>query len=193
MNARRAALAAALLALAPAAHAESLAREGTVAILPTARFAKAPAGLDGAAAAPGLGLSFGFKPSASFELGIDIAASMTEATGKGGTWSVLGAPLMLRFTWTPTPHLDVRPVLSAGLGKALVTVDGPAYREHTPYAMQATAGLQADLSDKVGLMLDAGYLHSRADDPTLGTVNAGGAIVRGGVYFRWEPIPERRF
>ena len=54
-------------------------------------------------------------------------------------------------------------------------------------------GLQADLNDTIGLMADVGYLYSRADDATLGTVDAGGAIVRAGVYFRWEPIPERRF
>lgn len=191
---KRAALAlAAALLLPSAAQARSLAREGTVAILPSARFGSTPKGLDAPAAAPGLGLAFGFKPSASFELGIDVAGSMSEAKGSGGSWRILGAPLLLRASWTPTPDLDWRPVLHAGVGKALVTVDGPSYREHTPTAFFAALGVQGDLSDTIGLMADVGYLHSRADDATLGRLDAGGAIVRAGVYFRWEPIPERRF
>ena len=174
-------------------HARSLAREGTVAILPTARFASQPDGLDGSSVAPGVGLAFGFKPSASFEIGIDVGASLSSGKGHGGTWDLLGAPLLLRFSWTPTPDFDVRPVFHAGVGKALVTVDGPGYREHTPYAFQATAGLQADLSESVGLWVDGGYLLARAEDPALGRIDGGGVLARAGVYFRWEPIPERRF
>ncbi len=190
---KRLLLAAALLTLTGLAGARSLAREGTVAILPTARFAPAPKGFDGAPVAPALGLSFGFKPEANFEIGIDIGGSLSEAKGASGTWDLLGAPLLLRFSWTPLPHLDLRPVLHAGVGKALVTVDGPSYREHTPYALQATAGLQADLSDTVGLWLDGGYLYARAEDPALGTVDAGGILARAGLYCRGEPIPKRGF
>jgi len=187
-------LAAAALLLAPAAGAaKSLAREGTVAILPTARFASQPKGFDGAAVAPALALAFGFKPSADLELGIDIGASMASAKGAGGTWDLLGAPLLVRLSWTPMPAWDVRPVFHLGAGKALITVDGPSYREHTPFALQATAGLQADLSDALGLWVDGGYLHARAEDPVLGTVDGGGALARAGLYFRWEPIPARGF
>lgn len=193
---RLAALALGTALLAPGlAHARSLAREGTVAILPGARFSQAPDGTDGSPVAPELGLSFGFKPSASLEVGIDVLGSRTTAKPEaGGELELTGVPLLLRFSWTPMPDYDVRPLLTAGLGKALVSVDGAGgYREHTPWAALATVGMQADLSSSLGLWIDGGYLFARADDPKIGRVDGGGILARAGLYFRFEPIPERRF
>jgi len=197
LSGRGAAIPLALAALAglipSAAAARSLAREGTVAILPSARFGSTPAGFDGGAVAPALGLSFGFKPEAALEVAIDVGLSRAILEGAGARWEVLSVPLAVRLGWTPTPALDVRPVLHLGVGKALVAVDGPAYREHTPWVLQATAGVQADLSDAVGLWIDGGYLHARTEDPALGDVDAGGVLARAGLYFRFEPLPARPF
>ena len=139
--------------------------------------------------APNLTLAFGFKPSSSLEVGIDLGGSYAS----GGPVQIVAAPLMLRMSWTPLPDLDVRPVLHGGFGKQLMTVKGAGkYREHTPYAGLVGAGLQADLSAALGLQLDAGYLHARAEDEALGRIDGGGPFVRAGLYFRFEPTPERR-
>lgn len=177
------------------ASARALSREGIVGILPSATFGSPRGGGESGSLAPGATLAFGFKPSAPIEVGIDVSASTSNVSGADGrsarVWSV---PFLLRFSWTPTPKWDLRPVFHVGAGKALITVDGPSsYEEHTPLAAQATVGIQADLSDTMGLWADAGYLYARATDSRLGTLDTGGPVARVGLYFRWEPIPERGF
>lgn len=175
-------------------EAEALSREGIVGILPSATFSPQTGPGDGRQAAFGGTLAFGFKPSAPLEVGIDISGStstLQQADGRDlRLWSV---PFLLRLSWTPTPKWDLRPVFHVGAGKALIMVDGASYKEHTPLVAQATAGLQMDLSETTGLWFDVGYLYARAEDPDLGKLDAGGPLARAGIYFRWEPVPERGF
>lgn len=181
----------AALALAPAeGRSRALDREGTVAILPTLRGGRGPGG-DGSGLAPELALAFSYRPEARFEVGIDLGAGVSEREGAGGTWQVVAVPIAVRLGWTPTPDLDWRPVVQGSVGKAFVSVYGPAYREHTPWVVQATAGLQGDLSRRLGLLAEVGWRHARATDPALGRVELGGWIARAGLVFRWEPEPRR--
>lgn len=167
------------------ASAEALEREGTVALLPAVRF---PSDADGPA--PGFTLSFGLKPTRSLEVGIDLGASRGE--GGDGAYTLTTVPLGVSFEWTPMPDRDLRPVLHATVGKGFATVNGDGdYRELTSYFALAGAGLTADLSSDVGLYADAGYLYFRVKDDTLGRLDAGGPLVRAGVYFRWDPLPKR--
>ncbi|AKU90395.1 hypothetical protein [Vulgatibacter incomptus] len=172
------------------AGAEAREREGTVAILPAARLARGPAGVENGGAAPAMVLAFGFKPTASSEVGIDVGATALGVRANDGRYDVVGVPILLRGSWSPAPRWDVRPVLHAGLGKELVLVYGPGdvYREHTPLALMAAAGIAADLSNEIGLSADLGYLYGRADDPGLGRLDGGGGFIRAGVYFRWDPV-----
>ncbi len=180
-----------LLTLTPvASSAAALAREGTVAILPAARLASTPTGLDNEGAAPAMMLAFGFKPNASLEVGIDVGLSSAGLRAGAGRYDLLIVPLLLRGSWTPTPRWDLRPVVHAGVGKELLLVYGPRgeYREHTPTAAMGAVGIQADLSTSIGLALDLGYLYASAKDPALGRLDGGGPFVRAGLYFRWEPV-----
>lgn len=173
------------LPLVPAAGAaEAREREGTVAILPAVRF---PKGAD--APAPGLTLSFGLKPSRTLEVGIDVSASRSGGTDGG---YLVAVPVGVSFEWTPLPALDVRPVIHATLGKAFVAVDGEGgYGEATPYFALAGAGITADLSSELGLYADGGYLVAGSGEGLPGSPEIGGPLVRLGIYFRWDPIPER--
>lgn len=175
-----------LLALPPReAAAAAVEREGIVAILPAARWGQGDVGI-----APKLGLSFGIRALAALEVGVDVAASRASVHAEGRDNEFFSLPLLLRGSWTPTPQWDLRPVVHAGIGKALVIVDGGSSkdREHTPQAFMAAAGIQADLSESVGMAADVGYLHLRTNDPKLGSLDGGGPFVRAGVYFRWEPV-----
>lgn len=174
------------LALAPtAAGAEALEREGTVAILPAVR---SPSGADGPA--PGLTLSFGIKPTRTLEVGIDLGASRSD--GGGGAYHLTALPIGVSFEWTPAPDWDLRPVLHATAGKGFAAIDGEGgYRELTSYFALAAAGVTADLSSEIGLYADAGYQYFRVKDEALGRLDAGGPLVRAGVYFRWDPLPQR--
>lgn len=174
------------LSLVPAAAgAEALEREGTVAILPTVRL---PDGADGPA--PGLTLSFAIRPTRTLAVGIGLAASRSE--GGGGAYKLTALPVGISFGWTPTPDWNVRPLLHATAGKGFTAVDGEGgYREPTSYFALAGAGLAADLSADLGLYADAGYEYFRVKDDVLGKLDAGGPLVRAGVYFRFDPVPGR--
>jgi hypothetical protein len=168
-----------------AAGARALEREGTVALLPALRF---PSGADGPA--PGFTLSFALKPTRALEVGIDLGASRSE--GGGGAYRLTAVPVGISFEWTPTPDWDVRPILHATAGKGFTAIDGAGgYREPTSYFALAGAGLTADLSADLGLYADAGYEYFRVKDATLGRLDAGGPLVRAGVYFRFDPVPAR--
>jgi hypothetical protein len=180
-----AALAAAVSLLPAAAAAKAREREGTVAILPAVGL---PSGAD--APAPGLTLSFGLKPTRTLEVGIDFSASHQE--GRDGAFSLTAVPIGVSFEWTPTPDWDLRPVFHATAGKGFVSVDGDGgYRELTDYFVLAGAGLTADVSEDVGLYADLGYRYFRLDDGTEGRLDAGGPLARFGVYFRFDPVPDR--
>jgi hypothetical protein len=179
----------ALLLCAPLpSHARSLDREGTVSILPTARLAHGPAGLHAGGAAPGLTFAFGYKPSADLRVGIDLGGSQVVGRNGGGRFDVTAVPLLLALDWILMPNSEIRPVLQAAAGKEFLAVrQGSYYRELTPTVVQVAAGVQADVSDSLGVLLDAGYLLGRATDPRVGRVDGGGPFVRLGITFRFEP------
>ena len=181
----------ALLCLPQGAQARALDREGTVAILPALRIGSIPAGSEGASLGPDLTLGFAYRPEARFEVGIDLGAGFTERERAGERWEIVSVPVLARFGRTPTPHLDWRPVFQGAVGKAFVSVDGPAYREHAPWVLQATAGLQAELSERIGLQADVGWRYAEAEDPALGSIDLGGFIARAGLFIRLEPEPRR--
>jgi hypothetical protein len=179
------ACAAAVALLPAAAAAKAREREGTVAILPTVSL---PSGAD--APAPGLTLSFGLKPIRTLEVGIDFAASHHE--GGDGAFTLTAVPIGVSFEWTPTPEWDLRPVVHATLGKGFVAVDGAGgYRERAEYFALAGAGVTADLSGDLGLYADLGYRYFRLDDDAEGRLDAGGPLARLGIYFRFDPAPDR--
>lgn len=179
-------LIAGLLLVPVLASAEAREREGTVALLPAVGF---PADADNPA--PGLTLSFGIKPLRSLEVGIDVSFSRQE--GGDGAHTLTAVPLGVSFEWTPTPDRDLRPILHATAGKGFASVSGAGgYRELTSWFGLVGAGVTADLSSVLGLYADAGYLYFRLKDDTLGGMDAGGPLVRAGIYFRWDP-PAKRF
>ncbi len=179
------------VALTPAAaSARSLAREGTVSLLAGARLS-----LREGAEGPGpMGaISFGFKPDPRLEVAIDVGVSPTSASNAVGAHTVLAVPLTLGLEWTPTPAWEARPVLGLQVGKALLQIDGPAGEvEATPFAFAASAGLAWDLNSDLGLEAHAGWLSAAESVPGTGWVDGGGAFALAGVYFRFEPVPERR-
>lgn len=178
------------VALAPAlAGARSLAREGTVSLLGGARLS-----LREGAEGPGpMGaISFAFKPDARMEVAIAVGVSPSAATNDVGPHTVLAVPLALRLGWTPTPTLELRPVLGVQAGKALLQIDGPAGElEATPFALAGTVGVAFDLSADLGLEAHGGYLYAAEAVPGTGWVDGGGVFALAGVYFRFEPVPER--
>jgi len=182
----------ALAAVAPArqAHARAIEGEGIVAILPAARWGGKPASLDNRGFAPALTASFGLRPTASTELAIEIGGTIFGSGQDAGRFDFVGMPLLVRGSYTPTPGRELRPVFHAGVGKELVLVYGPGkeYQEHTPTVAMAAAGLQADLTDAIGLQADAGYLYARARAPGVGELDGGGVFVRAGMFFRWDPV-----
>lgn len=193
MTFRSAALACVVLAILAGdvpARAGTRDGEGLVAILPMVRWGARPSGLDNRGFAPALVASFGMRPTAATELAIELGGTLSGASRDGGRFDFTAVPLLLRGSVTPLPDASVRPVLHAGVGKELLLVYGPGseYQEHTPTVLMAAVGLQADLSDALGLQADAGYLHARASAPGLGTVDGGGVFVRAGLYFRWDPV-----
>jgi len=179
-----------LVAAPDEAAAKALDGEGIVAILPALRVAASPAGPDDARAAPSFALAFGIKARPSLEVGIDVGVSSQVLEQGGERRDLYALPLLLRASWTPTPGWETRPVIHAGLGKSLILVygRGDEYRELTPDAFMAALGFQADLSPRIGVAADLGYLHARARDPSLGVLDGGGPFVRAGLYFRWEPV-----
>ncbi|HWV38698.1 MAG TPA: hypothetical protein VN033_09520 [Vulgatibacter sp.] len=191
--ARRAAcccLALATLAQARPAQARAIEREGIVAILPAARFGARPAGLDNRGFAPALTVSFGLRPTAATELAIEVGGTVFGAGRGADRLDVIGVPLLVRGSYTPTPARELRPILHAGVGKQLLLVEAPGgeYQEHTPTVAMAAAGLQADLTEAMGLQADVGYLFARAKAPGMGEIDGGGVFVRAGLFFRWEPV-----
>lgn len=181
---RKTAVVMALVLLGPAkASARALEREGTVAVLTAVR---APSRVPGAKLVPGLALSFGFKPLVALEFAVDIAAHYVQADA----FSMTTLPLGLTLKWTPLPSYELRPIFTATLGKEFVALDGPAgrYREHTPYLLVFSGGAVADLGSLAGIYADVGYQYARVKDTLHGVLDAGGPLVRAGVYFRWEPL-----